>query len=129
MNHREPLNTRFHPAFRMEVQDDWFAITRGKQRKLDGEPECRSLDIRFREIVSIAFNPSLSRPLTFSMNGSNSTGVMRPAGAARRRIFLHDIRSYRHARTIRRNSSLCSRVRSNQELTRDGSRHCGLVKS
>jgi hypothetical protein len=23
----------------------------------NGEPECRSLDIRFREIVSIAFNP------------------------------------------------------------------------
>jgi hypothetical protein len=22
----------------MEVQDDWFAVTRGKQRKLDGEP-------------------------------------------------------------------------------------------
>jgi hypothetical protein len=38
MNHREPLNTKFSPPFRLETEDDWFAVTRGKQRKLDGEP-------------------------------------------------------------------------------------------
>jgi len=38
LDRREPLNERFEPPFRLEVQDDWFAVTRGKERKLDGEP-------------------------------------------------------------------------------------------
>jgi hypothetical protein len=38
LDRREPLNERFEPPFRLEVQDDWFAVTSGKERKLDGEP-------------------------------------------------------------------------------------------
>jgi len=37
LDRHEPLNERFHPPFRLEVDDDWFAVTKGKQRKLDGE--------------------------------------------------------------------------------------------
>ena len=32
------MNEKFQPPFRLEVQDDWFAVTKGKKRKLDGEP-------------------------------------------------------------------------------------------
>ena len=38
LDRREPLNEKFQPPFRLEVQDDWFAVTKGKERKLDGEP-------------------------------------------------------------------------------------------
>src|SRR5215472_4758021 len=38
LDRREPLNEEFHPPFRLEVEDDWFALTKGKERKLDGEP-------------------------------------------------------------------------------------------
>ena len=38
LDRREPLNEKFQPSFRLEVQDDWFAVTKGKDRKLDGEP-------------------------------------------------------------------------------------------
>lgn len=38
LDRREPLNEKFHPPFRLEVEDDWFAVTKGKERKLDGEP-------------------------------------------------------------------------------------------
>ena len=37
-DHREPLDDKFEPAFRLHVEDDWFALTRGKERKLDGDP-------------------------------------------------------------------------------------------
>jgi len=35
---RESINTFFEPAFRVDVETDWFAVTQGKVRKLDGEP-------------------------------------------------------------------------------------------
>jgi hypothetical protein len=38
LDRREPLNEKFQPHFRLEVQGDWFALTKGKERKLDGEP-------------------------------------------------------------------------------------------
>jgi hypothetical protein len=38
LDRREPLNEKFQPAFRLEVEDDWFEITKGKERKLDGAP-------------------------------------------------------------------------------------------
>lgn len=38
LDRREPLNEKFQPPFRLEVEDDWFAVTKGKERKLDGEP-------------------------------------------------------------------------------------------
>jgi len=38
LDRREPLNEKFQPPFRLEVEDDWFAVTRGKERKLDREP-------------------------------------------------------------------------------------------
>lgn len=38
LDRREPLNEKFQPPFRLEAQDDWFAVTRGKERKLDAEP-------------------------------------------------------------------------------------------
>ena len=38
LDRRETVNEKFEPLFRLELQDDWFAITRGKDRKLDGNP-------------------------------------------------------------------------------------------
>ena len=38
LDRRESLNEKFQPPFRLEVDDDWFAVTKGKERKLDGEP-------------------------------------------------------------------------------------------
>jgi hypothetical protein len=38
LDRRESLNEKFQPRFRLEVSDDWFAVIRGKSRKLDGEP-------------------------------------------------------------------------------------------
>lgn len=38
LDRSEPLNEKFEPPFRLEVMDDWFAVTKGKERKLDGEP-------------------------------------------------------------------------------------------
>ena len=35
---REPVDPKFHPPFRLQVDEGWFALTRGKERKLDGEP-------------------------------------------------------------------------------------------
>jgi hypothetical protein len=37
-DHREPFDPKFQPPFRLQVEEDWFALTRGKERKLDGEP-------------------------------------------------------------------------------------------
>ncbi|HSY90507.1 MAG TPA: hypothetical protein VK812_04000 [Candidatus Binatus sp.] len=36
-DHRVPLDDKFKPPFRLQVEDDWFALTRGKERKLDGD--------------------------------------------------------------------------------------------
>jgi hypothetical protein len=36
-DHRERLEQDFDPPFRLKVEMDWFALTRGKERKLDGE--------------------------------------------------------------------------------------------
>lgn len=36
LDRREPLDEKFRPPFRLEVQDDWFAVTKGRERKLDG---------------------------------------------------------------------------------------------
>jgi len=38
LDRREPVDPKFHPPFRLQVDEDWFALTRGKERKLDGEP-------------------------------------------------------------------------------------------
>jgi len=38
LDRREPSNQKFQPPFRLEVHDDWFAVTKGKERRLDGEP-------------------------------------------------------------------------------------------
>lgn len=38
LERHEPLDEKFRPPFRLEVQDDWFAVTKGRERKLDGEP-------------------------------------------------------------------------------------------
>jgi hypothetical protein len=34
---RVPLDQKFDPPFDLRAESDWFALTRGKQRKLDGE--------------------------------------------------------------------------------------------
>ena len=34
---RDLINRKFDPPFRIRSEEDWFALTRGKQRKLDGE--------------------------------------------------------------------------------------------
>jgi hypothetical protein len=36
-NRREPIDQKFDPPFDLRAETDWFALTRGKQRKLDGE--------------------------------------------------------------------------------------------
>jgi len=38
LDERESLNPRFSPPFRLRAEFDWFSVTRGKIRKLDGEP-------------------------------------------------------------------------------------------
>jgi hypothetical protein len=38
LKQREHLDERFTPQFRLDVQDDCFAVTRGKLRKLHGDP-------------------------------------------------------------------------------------------
>jgi len=35
---RESINPLFKPAFEIRVEKDWFALTQGKARKLDGQP-------------------------------------------------------------------------------------------
>lgn len=34
----EPIDQKFDPPFELRAEMDWFAVTRGKHRKLDGEP-------------------------------------------------------------------------------------------
>jgi hypothetical protein len=36
-DHRDPLDQKFDPPFRLQAEMDWFALTKGKQRKLDAE--------------------------------------------------------------------------------------------
>jgi hypothetical protein len=37
LTRREQIDAEFDPAFAVEVQSDWFAVTEGKVRRLDGE--------------------------------------------------------------------------------------------
>ena len=36
-DHRDPLDQKFDPPFDLQAETDWFALTKGKERKLDGE--------------------------------------------------------------------------------------------
>jgi hypothetical protein len=36
LDRRDLIDPKFDPPFEIRVEDDWFAVTRGKQRKLDG---------------------------------------------------------------------------------------------
>jgi len=38
LDRREPSDERFTPRFRVQAEMDWFAITTGRERKLDREP-------------------------------------------------------------------------------------------
>lgn len=38
VDQREPIDQKFDPPFELRAEMDWFAVTRGKHRKLDGEP-------------------------------------------------------------------------------------------
>lgn len=38
LSRRERIYQKFNPPFRLRTETDWFAITAGKLRKLDGEP-------------------------------------------------------------------------------------------
>lgn len=37
LDRRDLIDPSFEPPFRIRTEEDWFALTRGKQRKLDGE--------------------------------------------------------------------------------------------
>ena len=37
LDRRDLVDPRFEPPFALRVEEDWFALTRGKHRKLDGE--------------------------------------------------------------------------------------------
>ena len=59
---REVIDTRFDPPFRLEVQDDWFAITEGKQRVLGRGAGVRILryavdNNKIRRIAPLAVYP------------------------------------------------------------------------
>jgi hypothetical protein len=59
---RETTNPFFEPPFRIDVESDWFAITHGGLRKLDGEPGIAVLrydlsDYRVRRVAPIALTP------------------------------------------------------------------------
>lgn len=59
---REPINPFFEPAFRVDVEKDWFAVTQGKVRKLDGEPGIVIFrydlsDYRVRRMAPLAVTP------------------------------------------------------------------------
>jgi hypothetical protein len=38
LDRREPVIPEFDPPFQLRAERDWFSLTRGKTRKLDGEP-------------------------------------------------------------------------------------------
>jgi hypothetical protein len=59
---RDKINPHFDPAFRVDVETDWFAITEGTIRKLDGEPGIRVLRYQLsgnqtRRIAPLALIP------------------------------------------------------------------------
>ena len=59
---RETINPFFEPAFRINVESDWFAVTQGRIRKLDGEPGIAILrydvsDGRARRVAPVALTP------------------------------------------------------------------------
>ncbi len=59
---RESINTFFEPAFRIRVETDWFAVTQGKVRKLDGEPgfaisRYDVSDYQLRRMAPLALTP------------------------------------------------------------------------
>jgi len=59
---REVINAGFDPPFRLEVQDDWFAVTEGKQRALGGGVGVRILRYavdtnKIRRIAPLAVYP------------------------------------------------------------------------
>lgn len=59
---RETINPFFEPAFRINVESDWFAVTQGRIRRLDGEPGIAVLrydlsDGRARRVAPVALTP------------------------------------------------------------------------
>jgi hypothetical protein len=59
---REVIDTGFDPPFRLEVQDDWFAVTEGKRRVLGGGTGVRILRYavdanKIRRIAPLAVYP------------------------------------------------------------------------
>jgi hypothetical protein len=59
---REVIDSGFDPPFRLEVQDDWFAVTEGKQRVLGRGPGVRILryaidNNKIRRIAPLAVYP------------------------------------------------------------------------
>jgi hypothetical protein len=62
LDHREKIYPEFDPAFRVDVETDWFAVTEGKIRKLDGEPGVSILryqisDNQSQRIAPLALSP------------------------------------------------------------------------
>jgi hypothetical protein len=59
---RETINSGFNPAFRVDLETDWFAITEGKTRRLDAEPGVFILryqveDNKIQRIAPLALDP------------------------------------------------------------------------
>jgi len=59
---RESISPFFEPAFRVDVETDWFALTQGKVRRLDGEPGIAISrydlgDYQVRRMAPVALTP------------------------------------------------------------------------
>lgn len=59
---RESINPFFQPPFQIRVETDWFAVTQGKVRKLDGDPGIAIArysvgDDQLRRIAPLALTP------------------------------------------------------------------------
>jgi hypothetical protein len=59
---REAIHPFFQPAFRINVEVDWFAVTNGKLRKLDGElgvgiARYELADSQVRQVAPVALTP------------------------------------------------------------------------
>jgi hypothetical protein len=59
---RQALNPFFEPAFQIRAEEDWFALTQGRVRKLDGEPGIAILryevaDNRIQRIAPLVLTP------------------------------------------------------------------------
>jgi len=62
VTHREVIDSGFHPPFRLDVQDDWFAVTEGKERMLGRGTGVRILRYaidsnKIRRIAPLALAP------------------------------------------------------------------------